>query len=188
FYALVALLAVSILRWRSLLDATRVRAMLLTFLRAAVTVGLACATAGIIVGALNLTGASLQFSYIMVELAGDSRVLLLILVMMLCIVLGMGLPTPAAYAVAAAFAAPMLTTVGVGTLAAHLFVLYYSSLSSITPPVAIAAYAAAGIAGSPPGRTALVATKLGLTAFVVPFLFVQHPGLLMGEAPWTETA
>jgi TRAP transporter 4TM/12TM fusion protein len=187
FYALVVLLVVAAPRLPRLLASAQIRAMFLSFLGAAVTVGLACATAGIVVGALNLTGASLQFSYIMVDLAGDSQALLMLLVMVLCILLGMGLPTPAAYAVAASFAAPMLTTVGISALAAHLFVLYYASLSSITPPVAIAAYAAAGIAGCSPGRAALMATRLGLAAFIVPFLFAGHPALLIGQAPWLDT-
>ncbi len=183
FWSCVSAVAVSLPRWRALIDASRLRVLVKDFNNAVVVVGLSCATSGIIVGALNLTGASLQLSYGLVELAGENRWLLMVFVMLLCIILGTGLPTPAAYAVAAAFAAPMLTMTGVPRLSAHLFVLFYACLSSITPPVATAAFAAAGIAGAPPMRTGWVATKLGLSAFIVPFVFADNTALLIGQAP-----
>ena len=188
FWTCVVAVAVGIPQWRSLVDPARLKILLRDFCGAAVTVGMACASSGIVIGVLNLTGMSLQLSYGLVELAGNSAFLLMVFVMILCIILGMGLPTPAAYAVAAAFAAPMLTTTGVSRLGAHLFVLYYACLSSITPPVAIAAYAAAGIAGAPAMRTGWLACKLGLSAFIVPFMFVQNNSLLLGQDTWLNTA
>ncbi|WP_162913384.1 TRAP transporter fused permease subunit [Rhodospirillaceae bacterium SYSU D60014] len=187
FWGCVAAVLVGLPRWRTLCSRGTLATIVLDFCRAAITVVLACATAGIIVGILSLTGASLQLSYGLVELAGQNAPMLMLFVMVLCIILGMGLPTPAAYAVAAAFAAPMLTTIGIDRLAAHMFVLFFASLSSITPPVAIAAYAAAGIAGASPMRTALVATKLGLSAFIIPFLFAEDSALFIGQAPFLDT-
>ena len=187
FWACIAAVVVAVPNWRQVFNRAAGSAIVLDFTSSAVTVVLACASAGIVVGILSLTGASLQLSYVLVDLAGQNYFLLLLFVMILCIILGMGLPTPAAYAVAAAFAAPMLVQSGVDKLAAHMFVLFYASLSSITPPVAVAAYAAAGIAGASPMRTAVTATKLGLSAFIIPFIFAGNNALFLGQAPWLET-
>lgn len=187
FWACITAVIVGIPDWRQILTRAASSQIVMDFVSSAVTVVLACASAGIIVGVLSLTGASLSLSYALVELAGDSYFLLLLFVMLLCVILGMGLPTPAAYAVAAAFAAPMLVQAGVDKLAAHMFVLFYASLSSITPPVAVAAYAAAGIANASPMRTAVMATKLGLSAFIIPFVFAQNSALFVGQAPLFDT-
>lgn len=186
FWASVVALVMGIPGWRRMLENAALRSVLRTFVHASVTVGLACATAGIVVGALNLTGAGLQLTYVLVELAGDNRAALLLFVMLVCVILGMGLPTPAAYAVAAAFAAPMLVTIGIGKLNAHLFILYFASLSSITPPVAIAAYAAAGLAGAKPMEVGWMACRIGAAAFIVPFMFVGNNALLVGQAATWE--
>lgn len=186
FWAAVSALIVGLPNWRRFIQLENVVAMLADFASAVVTVGLACATAGVVVGVLNMTGTSLLFSYTLVELAGNNVALLLVLVMVLCVILGMGLPTPAAYAVGAAFAAPMLATAGIGLLNAHMFVFFFSCLSSITPPVAVAAYAAAGIAGCSPTGAAITATRLGLGAFLVPFAIAGGNGLLIGQAPALE--
>ncbi len=187
FWACVATALVALPNWRSVFNNPTAKAMIKDFSSAAITVILACATAGIIVGVLALTGASLPLSYVLVELAGDNLLLLLIYVMVLCIILGMGMPTPAAYAVAAAFAAPMLVNSGIDMLAAHMFVLYYASLSSITPPVAVAAYAAASVANASPMKTSVIACKLGLTAYIIPSMFIQNPAFFLGQAPLLET-
>ncbi|TCK19642.1 TRAP transporter 4TM/12TM fusion protein [Ancylobacter aquaticus] len=187
YYACITALIVGVPKWKELLTAAAGKQFVMDFVTSATTVVLACACAGIIVGILSLTGATMSLSYALVELAGDNYFLLLVFVMFLCIILGMGLPTPAAYAVAAAFAAPMLVQAGVQILAAHMFVLFYASLSSITPPVAVAAYAAAGIANASPMRVAVTATKLGLSAFIIPFVFVQDPAILIGQAPIVDT-
>lgn len=154
----------------------------LNFAKSMVSVSIACATAGIVIGSLNLTGSTLRLTYAFVALADGRLFILMLCVAALCIILGMGLPTPAAYSVAASFAAPALTQVGVSVLASHMFVLYYASLSSITPPVALAAYAAAGLSGGNPMKTGWKAWRLALTGFIVPFMFVYGPALLIGEA------
>jgi TRAP transporter 4TM/12TM fusion protein len=138
---------------------------------------LACA--GIIVGVIGLTGIGLRFSSMLIAVAGDSQFFALIFAMLISLVLGLGMPATAAYAVAASVVAPGLIQLGIHPLVAHMFIFYYSVISAITPPVALAAYAGAAIAGSGPMRTSVVAFKYGLAAFIVPFNFFYSPALLM---------
>ena len=140
-----------------------------------------CACAGIIVGVIGLTGVGLRFSSMLLQVADTSVFLALIFAMGISILLGMGMPTTAAYAVAASVVAPGLQQLGIPPLIAHFFVFYYAVISAITPPVALAAYAGAAIAGSDAMRTSVSAFKLGLAAFIVPFMFVYSPGLLMAD-------
>jgi TRAP transporter 4TM/12TM fusion protein len=142
-----------------------------------------CAAAGVIVGVIGLTGVGLRFSSLLLAVAEGSQLLALVFAMGISVLLGMGMPTTAAYAVAASVVAPGLIQLGVPALVAHFFVFYYAVISAITPPVALAAYAGAAIAGSDPMRTSIVAFKFGLAAFIVPFMFFYSPGLLM-EAEW----
>lgn len=142
-----------------------------------------CACAGLIVGVISLTGVGARFSNLLFDLAQQSTLLALIFAMMIAIILGMGMPTTAAYAVAASVVAPGLIEIGIKPLVAHFFVFYFAVVSAITPPVALAAYAGAAIAGSEPMRTSVTSFKVGLAAFIVPFMFFYSPGLLM-EAPW----
>lgn len=149
------------------------------------TIGLlaVCATAGIIVGVIALTGIGLRFSSMLLGIAGNSIFLALLFAMLISIVLGIGMPTTAAYAVAAAVIAPGLIQIGIEPLFAHMFVFYYAVMSAITPPVALAAYAAAGISGSDPFKTGFTAFKLGIAAFIVPFMFMySHELLMVGSA------
>lgn len=138
----------------------------------------ACATAGIVIGVLNLTGTGLKFAGAVISLSGGLLPLALVLTMSASIILGMGLPTTASYLICAAVIAPALVQMGVSNLAAHMFVFYFACISAITPPVALAAYAGAGIAKAKPFEVALIACKLGITAFIVPFLFIYGPPLL----------
>lgn len=142
-----------------------------------------CACAGLIVGVISLTGVGARFSNLLFDLAQQSTLLALIFAMMIAVILGMGMPTTAAYAVAASVVAPGLIEIGIQPLIAHFFVFYFAVVSAITPPVALAAYAGAAIAGSEPMRTSVTSFKVGLAAFIVPFMFFYSPGLLM-EAPW----
>jgi len=142
-----------------------------------------CATAGIIVGVISLTGVGARFSSLLFELAETSKLLALIFAMVISIILGMGMPTTAAYAVAASVVAPGLIELGIEPLIAHFFVFYFAVVSAITPPVALAAYAGAAIAGAEPMRTSVTSFKVGLAAFIVPYMFFYSPGLLM-EAEW----
>ncbi|MEL7348529.1 MAG: TRAP transporter fused permease subunit [Pseudomonadota bacterium] len=144
-----------------------------------------CACAGIIVGVIAITGVGARFSALLFDLAQASTLLALIFAMLIAIILGMGMPTTAAYAVAASVVAPGLIEIGVEPLVAHFFVFYYAVVSAITPPVALAAYAGAAIAGAEPMRTSISSFRVGLAAFVVPFMFFYSPGLLF-EAPWYD--
>jgi TRAP transporter 4TM/12TM fusion protein len=146
-----------------------------------------CACAGIIVGVIGLTGVGLRFSSMLLAMAEHSQFIALLFAMMISIILGMGMPTTAAYAVAASVVAPGLIQLGIEPLIAHFFVFYYAVISAITPPVALAAYAGAALAGSEPLRTSVTAFRIGLAAFVVPFMFFYSPALLM-QGSWTEIA
>jgi TRAP transporter 4TM/12TM fusion protein len=139
-----------------------------------------CACAGIVVGVIALTGIGGRFSQLVLGLAAGSEVLAMLFAMLVALVLGMGMPTTAAYAIAASVIAPGLMRLGIEPLVAHMFIFYYAVISAITPPVALASFAAAGMAGADPWRTSFVALKLGLATFIVPFMFFVSP-LLLGQ-------
>ena len=139
----------------------------------------ACATAGIVLASVSLTGVGVKLVGIVLALTQGIPLLALALVMVVSLILGMGLPTTGAYILASALGVPVLTKLGFEPLAAHLFVFYYAIISNITPPVALAAYAAASIAGSNPNRTGFTACRLGFLAFVTPFAFCYDPGILL---------
>lgn len=139
----------------------------------------ACATAGLIIGVLNLTGAGLKFASLIISFSGGHLPIALILTMCATIILGMGLPTTAAYLITAAVVAPALIQMDVLPIAAHMFVFYFACLSAFTPPVALAAFAAAGISGAKPMEVAFTAMKVGIVAFIIPFVFVYGPAILL---------
>jgi len=143
-----------------------------------------CACAGIIVGVIALTGVGARFSSLLLGLAGFSQLLALFFAMCISILLGMGMPTTAAYAVAASVVAPGLINIGIQPLVAHFFVFYFAVMSAITPPVALASYAAAGISGDNAMGTSVASFKIGLAAFIVPFMFFYSPALLMEGSGW----
>jgi len=138
----------------------------------------ACAVAGLVIGVLNLTGAGLKLAGAIVSASGGNLPLALFLTMVAALIMGMGLPTTASYLICAAVAAPALIELGVSNLAAHMFVFYFACISALTPPVALAAYAAASIARAKPLEVATTACKLGITAFIVPYFFIYGPSLL----------
>lgn len=146
--------------------------------RNTVVVAAACACAGIVIGVINLTGLGLKFTSFVLSMAGESLILALIVTMIAGIILGMGMPTTPAYIVQAALLIPALIKLGVHTVAAHMFVFYFSTISAITPPVAMAVYAAAGIGGAKLWPTGLWALRIAATGFIVPFMFVFGPSLL----------
>ncbi len=144
-----------------------------------------CAAAGIIVGVIALTGVGTRFSSLLLGLADQNQMVALFFAMIVSIILGMGMPTTAAYAVAASVIAPGLIQMGIQPLTAHFFIFYFAVMSAITPPVALAAYAGAAIAQSDPMKTSVESFKMGLAAFVVPFMFFTSPALLM-QGTWFE--
>ncbi len=146
--------------------------------RATIQLMAVCASAGIVMGVITLTGIGGKFSFMLLKVAGASEWWALGFAMLICIVLGMGMPTTAAYAVAASVVAPGLIRLGISPLVAHMFVFYFAVISTITPPVALSAFAGAAIAGSDPMRTGVTAFRLGLASFIVPFMFYVSPEML----------
>ena len=141
------------------------------------------AASGVVIGILNVTGLSFNLTYLLVQVGGGSLIGLLVLSALVCIVLGMGLPTLGVYVLLAALVAPALVQLGVDPLAAHLYVLYFGMMSMITPPIAMAAFAAAAIAKADAMKTGFAAVKFGWIAYVIPFLFVYSPTLILKGAP-----
>ncbi|KAF2958581.1 C4-dicarboxylate ABC transporter permease [Thermotoga sp. Ku-13t] len=146
-------------------------------------VAIACAAAGIVVGAVTLTGIGFKLVSFIFSLAQNIPFLALIMVMLMAIVLGMGLPTTAAYIVASALAVPALINLGFNPLASHMFVFYYAVFSAITPPVALAAYAASSISGAKPSDTGYQAFRLGMIAMIIPFAFMYDTSFLL-QSNW----
>ena len=147
--------------------------------KGAISVGIACAVVGIVIATITLTSVGLIIGNNVLEFAGQSVLLAALLTALISIVLGMGVPATAAYIIVATISVPILTQLGVAPIAAHMFAFYFAALSSITPPVALAAYAAAGIAGESPNKVALESVRLGIIGFIVPFFFIFNPTLLL---------
>lgn len=178
--ALAALVPITLLRTRS--PGKTVTAILAAFddaLRRMTGIGVACAVAGLVVGTLAMTDLTGKISSAMFVLAKGNEVLTLIIATLVVIVLGMGMPTPAVYALSAVLAAPALLALNVPMLPAHLFIVYFASMSAITPPVAVAAFAASTIARANPMSIGLLCCRLAMIAFIIPYVFIYHPGLLL---------
>ncbi len=166
------------LPWRECLGALR------QGITTAVPVALACACAGIVIGIVSMTGLGVRFTQLIVELSGGVLWIGAVLTMIACIILGMGLPTTAAYIITAVLGAPALTELGVPVIAAHMFIFYFAIISFITPPVGLSAFAASGIAGTNPMATSFAAFKLGIAGFIVPFVFIYSPAVLLQGGAW----
>ena len=139
----------------------------------------ACAAAGLVIGGITMTGLAAKFSGLIFALTGSLLFPSLLVAAAVTLVLGLGMPTPSAYIMAAVLIGPLLETLGVETMAAHLFLFYFAVMSAMTPPVAVAAYAASAIAEDNPLAIALTAVRLSLAAYIVPFVFIYGPELLM---------
>lgn len=186
-YAIIACLVVHILYTRKffpipeILDFARNAAMSITALAAA------CATAGIVVGSLSLTGLGTVFTQVIRSISGGNIYLALIYTAVACIILGMGMPITAAYIVLSTLGAPVLVQMGLPPLTAHFFIFWFACTAPITPPVALASYAAASIAECDPWVVGMKGFRMVIPSFVIPFMFVIDPGLLMaGEFATTS--
>lgn len=176
----VVILALAILfGWRKTLEALNLAA------RDTIQLVAVCACAGIIVGVIALTGIGGRFSEMILGIAGTNQLFAMFFAAFVALVLGMGMPTTAAYAIAAAVIAPGLTKLGIQPLVAHMFIFYFAVISAITPPVALASFAAAGMAQADPWKTSWTALKMGLATFIIPFMFFYAPVLLMKGA-WPD--
>ncbi len=149
-------------------------------------VAVACGMAGIISGVITMTGLGPTLLTALTSVAANNKFLALFLTMICCIVLGMGVPTTANYVIMATITAPILLEMGIPMLAAHMFVFYFGIVADITPPVALAAYAGSAIAKSNPMKTGVTATRLAITAFIVPFIFAYNPQMLFIDTKWYE--
>ncbi len=158
--------------WNALIDGAK----------GTIQVGIACASIGIIIAVVTMTGLGSTFAYNVLALSGGVLWIILLLVMVTCIILSMGLPSTALYIVVAVTAAPALTQAGVNPVAAHFFVFWFGALSNITPPVALASYTAAGIAGADAMKTSWAALRLALPGFIIPFMIAYNPIMVMQSA------
>ncbi len=149
--------------------------------RSVVSVAIACAVVGIVIGVVSLTGFGLNMANAIIQLGSSSLLATLVLTMITCMILGMGLPSIPAYLITATMAAPALVQLGIPALAAHMFVFYFAMFANLTPPVALASFAAAGISGGDPMKTGFQSVKLALAGFVVPYMFVYNNALLLIE-------
>lgn len=179
FYGILSILVVSSIKKETRIGLTGILEAMATGAKNAVGVAAACATAGIVVGIVTMSGLGLKLGSAIVSLSMGNLFLTLFFVMIASIILGMGLPTTAKYIVLATMAVPALVQLDVPLLAAHLFVLYFGIIADITPPVALAAYAGAGIAEANPMRTGFTAVRLATAGFVIPYIFAYSPALLL---------
>jgi TRAP-type uncharacterized transport system fused permease subunit len=142
-----------------------------------------CAGAGLIIGLVGYTGLGLSFSQLLTQAAGGNLLILAFYTAIASTILGMGMPTTAAYIMLAVLAAPAMVSLGIRPLTAHLFVFYFGTLSMLTPPVCLSVFAAASIANAPTGKIALQAVKLAIAGYVVPFVFLFNPGVVLVGSP-----
>ena len=183
FWGIVLIVVVGMLRGTTRVHPWKLIEALALGARNAVTIATACASAGIIVGVISLTGLGLKFSDSLISLSGGNMFLALFFTMIASLILGCGMPTTAAYVVLAALAAPVLIKLGVPVIAAHLFILYFGCISTITPPVALSSYAGAGLAQANATKVGNTAFKFGIVAYIIPYMLVIGPGLLMEGGP-----
>ncbi len=164
------------------------RSSLIDGARQAVAVGIACAIVGVIIGILTLTGAASNFAGFVLDIGSKSLFLSLLLTMAVCLVLGMGIPTIPNYIITSAIAAPALLKLGVPLIVSHMFVFYFGIMADLTPPVALAAFAAASISKASPMRTGWKATHIAIAGFVIPYLAVYAPALMLQGGTLVDTA
>ncbi|NSW91521.1 MAG: TRAP transporter permease [Firmicutes bacterium] len=183
FLSIIACVVVSYFRKVTRMDIKSILNALETGIYGSLEVIAACACAGIIMALVSLTGIGLKLSTLIVILAGSSLFLALILTAVIIVILSMGLPTTACYLIGAAIMAPALTQLGISPLQSHLFIFYFACLSGITPPVALAAYPAGAIAKANPVTVSFVAFRMAIVGFIIPFIMVYSPAILLIGKP-----
>ncbi len=187
FYSILITVGVAMLRKNTRLKLSDIIDAFDEGARSSLGVAAACACAGLVIGSVTLTGIGLKLANGIVSLAGGHLFFTLVLTMITSILLGMGLPTTAKYIVLASMAAPAIQKFGVPVLAAHMFIFYYGIIADLTPPVALAAYAGAGIGGADPMKTGFTALRLAVAGFLIPYFFAYNPELLMINASLANT-
>ena len=185
FYGLISAFVLSLVLYPEFRSVRKILAALMRGGRTCATIMIVVAAIGFVVGMVNMSGLGIKFAATILSIAGDSLFLSLVVMAIGCLLLGMGVPVGAAYLIIVLIIGPALGKLGLSLLLTHLFVIYYAVLSAITPPVAIAAFAAAPIAGSKPIETGVVAVRLAIAGFLIPFIFVYHPSIVLVETGFT---
>jgi len=183
-YGVIAVFLISLFRKSTRLGPRQIYDILAETSLRTVPVAGACAAAGLVIGGITMTGLASKFSTLVFLLSGADLFSSLVIAATLTTLLGMGMPTPSAYILAAVLISPVMRTLGVEDLPAHLFLLYFAVMSALTPPVAVAAYAASAIADANPLKIAAQSVRIAIGAFLIPFCFVYNPGLLMQGTLW----
>lgn len=185
FFAIIALMVINLLNKKNRLSIKQFFKVLKQGALATMDIAIACACAGIIIGSFALTGLGPRMSSILIELSQGHMLLLLVFTMIASIIMGMALPTIVTYMVLSILVAPTLIDMGVLPIAAHMFVLFFGVISYVTPPIAFAAYAGAALAEANPMKTAVTASKLAICSFILPYMFVYSPQLLLQGTDYT---
>jgi TRAP transporter 4TM/12TM fusion protein len=179
FLTIVVTIAVSMLRKETRMSLKDIIDAFEEGAKSTVSVAVACAVVGIIIGVVSLTGFGLNMANAIIQIGKSNLLATLFLTMITCMILGMGLPSIPAYLITATMAAPALIQLGIPALAAHMFVFYYAMFANLTPPVALASFAAAGVSGGDPMKTGYQSVRLALAGFIVPYMFVYNTSLLL---------
>lgn len=184
FWGITSLFVLSFVNKETRMSPADLLAALENGIRTTMPVTIACACAGLIIGSVFVSGLGLKFTNAVIEISGGNLLVLLSLTGVAAIILGMGITTTAVYITVAALIVPAVIKAGVEPIAAHMFAFYFGVVSSITPPVALASFAAAGIAKTPPIATAVESTRVGIAKYLVPLVFVYNPALLFVGSIW----
>ncbi len=179
FYTIVFTIVVAQLKKNTRMSLKDILDAMVAAAKSTVSVAIACACVGCIVGVCSITGFALNMASTIIQIGGQSLLFTLMFTMVTCMILGMGLPSIPSYIITSTIAAPALVTLGIPAIAAHMFCFYFAMFANLTPPVALAAFAAAGISGGDPMKTGWASVKLALAGFLLPYMFVYNQELLM---------
>lgn len=183
FYTIVFTILVAQCRKNTRMSGQDILDAMVAAAKSTVSVAIACACVGIIVGSCSITGFALNMANTIISIGGKSLMFTLVFTMVTCMILGMGLPSIPSYIITSTIAAPALVQLGIPALVAHMFCFYFAMFANLTPPVALAAFAAAGIAGGSPMKTGWASVKLALAGFILPYMFVYNTDLLLLDTP-----
>ena len=183
FYTIVFTIIVAQCRKNTRMSVQDILDAMVAAAKSTVSVAIACACVGIIVGSCSITGFALNMASTIISIGGKSLMFTLVFTMITCMILGMGLPSIPSYIITSTIAAPALVQLGIPALVAHMFCFYFAMFANLTPPVALAAFAAAGIAGGSPMKTGWASVKLALAGFILPYMFVYNTDLLLLDTP-----
>lgn len=183
FYTIVFTILVAQCRQNTRMSLQDILDAMAASAKSTVSVAIACACVGIIVGSCSITGFALNMANTIISIGGKSLLFTLVFTMVTCMILGMGLPSIPSYIITSTIAAPALVQLGIPALVSHMFCFYFAMFANLTPPVALAAFAAAGIAGGSPMKTGWASVKLALAGFILPYMFVYNTDLLLLDTP-----